>query len=279
MSTVCGCAPPSMALSENDLAASALETAEKLREQFDAEAAMRREAEAANKEAREKTEEAERRLAEIRAGGGDAESVTTQQLRLAEAKLRELRRVEATLEATTRPPAKLHVGRGDASVRTSRACRRASPSGRGRSRDDHSRDPDGRPPRNPRSLARRCLRRDRGGATPPPQVQPRSVAPIAGNEGARRQRRRPVPCCGVGSGRPSSPCLAPSRSQASSIRLPGRARRPTTTRRMKDGGEGNPVRVLLDMLPGRRKHRLDRARHAVHRRVIHADQTTERPHI
>ena len=43
---------------------------------------MRREAEAANKEAREKTQEAERRLAEIRAGGGDAESVTTQQLRL-----------------------------------------------------------------------------------------------------------------------------------------------------------------------------------------------------
>ena len=86
-------AAEAVALSENDLAASALETAEKLREQFDAEAAMRREAEAANKEAREKTQEAERRLAEIRAGGGDTESVTTHQLRLAEAKLRELRRL------------------------------------------------------------------------------------------------------------------------------------------------------------------------------------------
>jgi len=65
MSTVCGCAPPSMALSENDLAASALETAEKLREQFDAEAAMRREAEAANKEAREKTHQRDRSEARI----------------------------------------------------------------------------------------------------------------------------------------------------------------------------------------------------------------------
>ena len=55
--------------------------------------------------------------------------------------------------------------------RTSRACRRASPSGRGRNQDDHRRAPDGRPPRNPRSRARRCLRRDRGGATPPPRAR------------------------------------------------------------------------------------------------------------
>ena len=115
--------------------------------------------------------------------------------------------------------------------RTSRACRRASPSGRGRNQDDHRRAPDGRPPRNPRSRARRCLRRDRGGATPPPRVRRRSAAPIAGSARVRR-RRRPLQCCAGGIERPNSPCLAPSRS----IRLLGRARRRTTTRRMKAGG-------------------------------------------
>ena len=150
--------------------------------------------------------------------------------------------------------------------RTSQACRRASPSGRGQNRNGL------RSPR--RSRARRCLRRDRGGATPPPRVRRRSAAPIAGSARVRR-RRRPLQCCAGGIERPSNRCLAPS-----SIRLPGRARRPTTTRRMKDGGEGNPVRILLDMLPrGRRKHRLDRARHAVHQRVVNADQATERAHI
>ena len=136
---------------------------------------MRREAEAANKEAREKTQEAERRLAEIRAGGGDAESVTTQQLRLAEAKLRELKRVEATLEATTRPPAKLHVGRGDASVEERRSL--ATPSRR-RSSSDRRRSgswsewPEGRKA----AAARRASSRRRPPETPP-KKKPRRFRP------------------------------------------------------------------------------------------------------
>ena len=101
-------AAEAVALSENDLAASALETAEKLREQFDAEAAMRREARPrtrrrARRRSRPNVDWRRSRRRRRRRVRDDA--ATDSRRRNCE------KRVEATLEATTRPPAKLHGSR------------------------------------------------------------------------------------------------------------------------------------------------------------------------
>ena len=62
-------------------------------------------------------------------------------------------------------------------------------------------------------------------------ASPASPASLGGADRGERKSPAPTPAATMRAGgiERSSPCPAPSRSRASSIRLPGRARRRTTT--------------------------------------------------